>query len=156
MASTFESLQESNHVEAQEHDPTSLSLSSSLPISSDDIHESSINSSEEKHEEQIPISESEETDIMPSNINDALLETDTTSMNSINMITADETSIDLPVGATRSSVARILVKPGQIFRVQIDNEFKEVHGKFVGFEQIRIRIDKYESKKFDRFLLIHH
>jgi len=58
----------------------------------------------------------------------------TINLNPTNMITAEAsfseaTSADIPVGATRSSVARILVKHGQIFRVQVDNEVKEVHGK---------------------------
>lgn len=58
---------------------------------------------------------------------------DESPVNPLHMVTAEAsfseaTSIDLPVGATRSSVARILVKPGQIFRVQVDNEVKEVHG----------------------------
>ena len=52
-----------------------------------------------------------------------------------NMVTAEAsfseaTAIDLQPGATHSSVARILVKTGQIFRLQIDNEIKEVHGEF--------------------------
>ncbi|CAF2858957.1 unnamed protein product [Rotaria sp. Silwood2] len=135
MASTFESSQQSNYVEAQENNPIT---SPSLPISSDDIYESSINNSEEKIEEQVPISESEETDITTNNINDVIPDTDTTIMNSTNMVTAEAsfteaTSADLPLGATRSSVARILVKPGQIFRVQVDNEVKEVHGKLICF-----------------------
>lgn len=55
-------------------------------------------------------------------------------IHSNNLVTAEAsfteaTSADIPVGATRSSVARILVKQGQIFRVQVDNEVKEVHGK---------------------------
>ncbi|CAF1002303.1 unnamed protein product [Rotaria sordida] len=135
MASTFESSQQSNYVEAQENDPITTS---SLPISSNDIDESLINNSEEKNEEQISISELEDTDITTNNINDFIPDTDTTIMNSTNMITAEAsfteaTSADLPLGATRSSVARILVKPGQIFRVQVDNEVKEVHGKLMCF-----------------------
>jgi hypothetical protein len=34
----------------------------------------------------------------------------------------------------RSSIARILVKPGQIFRVQVDNEVKEVHGECISLK----------------------
>ncbi|CAF3796845.1 unnamed protein product [Rotaria sp. Silwood1] len=131
MASTFESSQQLNYVEAQENDSI---ISPSLPISSDDIDEPLNNNFEEKIEEQIPISEIEETDIITNNINDVIPNTDTTIMNSTNMVTAEAlfteaTSADLPLGATRSSVARILVKPGQIFRVQVDNEVKEVHDK---------------------------
>jgi len=117
MASTIDSSQQQfNHMEDQE------TLSNNI--------------SEEKIEEQNLPSESEETDIITNNINnnnDDIPEIDTT-INSTNMVTAEAsfteaTSADIPLGATRSSVARILVKPGQIFRVQVDNEVKEVHGK---------------------------
>ena len=93
-----------------------------------------------KIEEPVPeaASESEETDITTGNVIDGIPETDTTQspVNSTNMITAEAsfteaTSADLPLGTPRSSIARILVKPGQIFRVQVDNEVKEVHGKFM-------------------------
>lgn len=151
MASTVESIEQSDHVEVREDDLISSpasSSSSSLPspsssspppppliTSSDDNHEPSINNSEEKIEEQLPISESQETDIINNNINDVIQDINTPLINSTNMITAEAsfteaTPADLPAGATRSSVARILVKPGQIFRVQVDNEVKEVHGKF--------------------------
>jgi hypothetical protein len=132
MASTLDSPQQQfNHVEDQENDI--IAPSSPLPMSSDDLHELSNNISEEKIDEQILPSESEEIDITTNNINDGIPE-----INSTNMVTAEAsfteaTSADLPLGATRSSVARILVKPGQIFRVQVDNEVKEVHGKFVCF-----------------------
>ncbi|CAF0805281.1 unnamed protein product [Didymodactylos carnosus] len=39
----------------------------------------------------------------------------------------ETTSSELPPTTSNPSVARILVKPGQIFRVQVDNEVKEVH-----------------------------
>jgi hypothetical protein len=135
MASTLDTSQQFNHVEDQENDITSSS--SPLPMSSDDLHESSNHISEEKIEEQILASESEETDITTNHLNDGIPETDTT-INSTNMVTAEAsfteaTPADLPLGATRSSVARILVKPGQIFRVQVDNEVKEVHGKLFCF-----------------------
>jgi hypothetical protein len=85
-------------------------------------------------EEPVATTESDEID----NTNDEIPETETTptEINSTNMVTAEAsfieaTAADLPLGAPRSSVARILVKPGQIFRVQVDNEVKEVHGKFV-------------------------
>ena len=82
-------------------------------------------------EQQQANSQSEETNL----IDDETAEIDpTNSIHSTNMVTAEAsfteaTSADIPVGATRSSVARILVKQGQIFRVQVDNEVKEVHGK---------------------------
>jgi hypothetical protein len=133
MASTFDSSQQFNHVEDEENDTVS-----------------STNISEEKNEEQVPISESEETDITTNNINEEISETDpiTTGLNSVNMVTAEAsfteaTSADIPLGATRSSVARILVKPGQIFRVQVDNEVKEVHGKlFICFCHLSHQITK--------------
>lgn len=47
------------------------------------------------------------------------------------MITADENSSDFSSsGPTHSSVARIHVKQGQIFRVQINNQVKEIRGNF--------------------------
>lgn len=125
MTSTFDSLENSNHVD--DHDNT---IPSSSIVSSDVL------TSEEKTEEPVINSESEQTDITTDNTNDEIPEIDRTqSINdSTNMITAEAsfteaTSADLPLGASRSSVARILVKPGQIFRVQVDNEVKEVHGK---------------------------
>jgi hypothetical protein len=50
------------------------------------------------------------------------------SITTSNLIIAE--AADLQPGTTHSSIARILVKPGQIFRVQVDNEVKEVRGKF--------------------------
>ncbi len=153
MDSTFDSSQESNHVEEQENDTVSSSPSPQQ-ISSDDLPESSIQISEEKNEEQVPDIESEETNIPTNNINDGISETDpttTTIFNSTNMVTAEAsfteaTSADIPLGATRSSVARILVKPGQIFRVQVDNEVKEVHGKFICFNSLKTFNNKYMLK----------
>jgi hypothetical protein len=129
MSSTFDSSQQLNHIDDQENDFVSSP--------SDDLQESSPNISEEKNDEQIPSSESEEPDVTTNNIIDGISETDTTTLlNSAHMVTAEAsfseaTSADIPLGATRSSVARILVKPGQIFRVQVDNEVKEVHGKLM-------------------------
>ncbi|CAF1231048.1 unnamed protein product [Adineta steineri] len=120
MDSTIDLSQQLNHVEEQENNT----------VSSDNLLDG-----EENIQEPVPVSESEETtDIKTNNISDDIQETDTT-ISSTNMVTAEAsfteaTSADLPIGATRSSVARILVKPGQIFRVQVDNEVKEVHGKF--------------------------
>ncbi|CAF1331994.1 unnamed protein product [Adineta steineri] len=120
MDSTIDLSQQSNHVEEQENNT----------VSSDNLLDG-----EENIQEPVPVSESEETtDIKTNNISDDIQETDKT-ISSTNMVTAEAsfteaTSADLPIGATRSSVARILVKPGQIFRVQVDNEVKEVHGKF--------------------------
>jgi len=130
MASTSDLFQQSNHVEDQEN------YTVSSPMSFDDLPKSSTHFSEENIQEQVPAFETEETDIAINNTNDDIPETDAITMNSTNMITAEAsfseaTSADLPLGATRSSVARILVKPGQIFRVQVDNEVKEVHGKFI-------------------------
>lgn len=87
--------------------------------------------SEKISDEQQANSQSEEINL----IDDGTAEIDpTSSIHSTNMVPAEAsfteaTSADIPVGATRSSVARILVKQGQIFRVQVDNEVKEVHGK---------------------------
>ena len=113
MASTFDSSPPLNHHEDEENQPISLPVQAS----STDVQEPS-----EKIDEQ----QSEETDVIESNATDPI--------NLENMATAeasftDATSADIPVGATHSSVARILVKRGQIFRVQVDNEVKEVHGK---------------------------
>ncbi|CAF1546464.1 unnamed protein product [Adineta steineri] len=128
MASTFDSPEQSNHVDSPDNDTVPLS-----PIvPSDDVI------SEEKIEEPAAISGSEETDIITADTIDEIQETDTTQpiTDSTNMNTAEAsfteaTSADLPLGTPRSSVARILVKPGQIFRVQVDNEVKEVHGKLI-------------------------
>jgi hypothetical protein len=119
MASTFDSSERSNHVDDQDNDI----------VSSDDLL------SKDKIEEPGVTTESEETDVATGSTTD---ETDTTqpTINSSNMVTAEAsfteaTSSDLPLGTSRSSIARILVKPGQIFRVQVDNEVKEVHGKLI-------------------------
>ena len=134
MTSTFDSSEYSNHIEVQVNDIES-SLSA-LPISSNDIYVPSTNSSVQKVKEHVPAYELTETVMTSSNTNHSITDTDTTSGNSANMVTAeasftDATSADLPIGAIHSSVARVLVKPGQIFRVQVDNEVKEVHGKFI-------------------------
>ena len=81
-------------------------------------------------EEPVIITECDRTE----NTNDEMTETERTPTathptNETSFIEA--TPVEAPSGAPRSSVARILVKPGQIFRVQVDNEVKEVHGKFV-------------------------
>ena len=125
MASTIDLSQQLNHVEDQEND----TVSSPLPMSSDDLPKSSTHFSEENIQEQVPACESEETDIITNNIS----EKDATNMVTAEASFTEATSADLPLGASRSSVARILVKPGQIFRVQVDNEVKEVHGKFIYF-----------------------
>jgi hypothetical protein len=129
MDSTIDSSDQSNHID--DHQDNDTVLTSSI-MSSDDFN------SEEKIEEPVVTTESEETDITTGNINDEIPEIDTTqpTINSTNMITAEAafteaTSADLPLGTPRSSIARILVKPGQIFRVQVDNEVKEVHGKLI-------------------------
>jgi hypothetical protein len=129
MSSTFNSSDQSNHIDDHQDNDTVLSPPI---ISCDDL------SSEEKNEEPVGTTESEETDITTSNTNDEIPKTDTTqpTSNSTNMIIAEAsfteaTAADLPVGAPRSSIARILVKPGQIFRVQVDNEVKEVHGRWI-------------------------
>ena len=100
--------------------------------------------SEEKIEETGITTESEETDIPTGETNDESPDVEGTD-HSTNMITAEAsfteaTSADLPLGASRSSIARILVKPGQIFRVQVDNEVKEVHGKFILIDEIKREI----------------
>ncbi|CAF0731026.1 unnamed protein product [Adineta ricciae] len=125
MTSTSDSVEQSNHLDNQDNDTVSL------PLVSSDEH-----ISEEQIQEPIAPADSEETDIPAGGTIDGLPEADTSTstINSTNMITAEAsfteaTSGDLPSGAPRSSVARILVKPGQIFRVQVDNEVKEVHGK---------------------------
>ena len=128
MASTLDTFDQSNHID--DHQDNNTVVSSSIISSNDHI-------SEEKIEESVVTTESEETDITIGNTNNDISETDTIQpiINSTNMITAEAsfteaTAADLPSGAPRSSIARILVKPGQIFRVQVDNEVKEVHGKF--------------------------
>jgi len=127
MSSTLDSSDQSNHVDDHQDNDTVLS---SPIVSSDDLV------SEEKIEEPVVTTESDETDVTTCNTNDEMPETDTTqpTISSTNMITAEAsfteaTSADLPLGTPRSSIARILVKPGQIFRVQVDNEVKEVHGR---------------------------
>ena len=130
MASTSDLSEQFNHLEDQETNIVSTS------ITSDDIIDS-----EEKLQEQVPSCKAEENEIKitDNNNNEELTEIDPLpTINAINMVTAEAsfteaTSADLPLGATRSSVARILVKPGQIFRVQVDNEVKEVHGKLIYF-----------------------
>ncbi|CAF1010621.1 unnamed protein product [Rotaria sp. Silwood1] len=123
MTSTLNSSEQSNDID--DHDKNIISSSSSI-VPSDIII------SEEKIEEPVTNSESEQTDITTDNTIDETSETN--KIQSTNMITAEAsfteaTSSDLPLGTSRSSIARILVKPGQIFRVQVDNEVKEVHGK---------------------------
>jgi hypothetical protein len=127
MATILDLSDQSNHIDDQDND----TVPSPLVVSSDDL------TAEEKIEEPIGASESEETDITTGNTIDEVPDIDATqpTVNSTNMITAEAsfteaTSADLPLGTSRSSIARILVKPGQIFRVQVDNEVKEVHGKF--------------------------
>ncbi|CAF0973379.1 unnamed protein product [Adineta ricciae] len=130
MASTSDLSEQFNHLEDQETNIASTSMTSDDPIDS-----------EEKLQEQVPSCQAEENEIKmtDNNNNDELTQIDPLpTMNAINMVTAEAsfteaTSADLPLGATRSSVARILVKPGQIFRVQVDNEVKEVHGKLIYF-----------------------
>lgn len=83
-------------------------------------------------EETTKTSESEEMDLLPTaNVNEEISENDTTNMIHGETIFPDGTSVDPSLGTAHSSVARILVKPGQIFRVQVDNEVKEVHGKLM-------------------------
>jgi hypothetical protein len=126
MDTTFDSL---NHIDDQDNETVP---SPSIMPSDDFIPEKKI-------DEPVAASELEETDITTDGTNDEIPETDETQLptiNSMNMITAEAsfteaTSADLPLGTPRSSIARILVKPGQIFRVQVDNEVKEVHGKLV-------------------------
>lgn len=127
MASTFDSSDQLNHIDGQDNDTVPSPI-----IPSDDLI------LEEKIEEPVAASESEETDITTGDTIDGIPETDAThpTINSTNMVTAEAsfteaTSADLPLGASRSSIARILVKHGQIFRVQVDNEVKEVIGKLV-------------------------
>ena len=81
--------------------------------------------------------ESEPTDLTTGDTNDSIDAIDdlpAPDQSSNQMITAEATfteatSADLPLRSTCSSVARILVKPGQVFRVQVDNKVEEVHGK---------------------------
>lgn len=79
----------------------------------------------------------------------------TTSIsNSINMITSEAScsgsaSADLLSAPLCSSVARILVKPGQIFRVQVDNEVKEVHGKLFTEQNSNFFQDRQLSVHFN-------
>ena len=81
--------------------------------------------------------ESEPADLAAENAHDSIDPIDDLSApdhSSNQMITAEATfteatSADMPLRSTCSSVARILVKPGQVFRVQVDNKVEEVHGK---------------------------
>jgi hypothetical protein len=125
----MDSSNQSNQIDHHQDNDT---VSSAPIMSSDDFN------AEEKIEEPVLTTESEETDITAANSNDEILEIDPTqpTINLTNMITAEAsfteaTAADLPLGTPRSSIARILVKPGQIFRVQVDNEVKEVHGKLI-------------------------
>jgi hypothetical protein len=126
MATTLDSSDQLNHIDDQDNDTVPI-------MPSDDFIP------EKKIDEPVTASELEETDITTDGTIDEIPETDETQLptiNSMNMITAEAsfteaTSADLPLGTPRSSIARILVKPGQIFRVQVDNEVKEVHGKLV-------------------------
>lgn len=122
--STEDSLEQSNQVD--DHD-NNMDSSSSPPIISSDVP-----ISDEKIEEPVVASESEQTDTTTDNNTiDEISETD--RIQSTNMITAEAsfTEANSADSAPRSSIARILVKPGQIFRVQVDNEVKEVHGKSI-------------------------
>jgi len=147
MATTFDSSDQLNHIDDQDNDTVPI-------MPSDDIIP------EKKIDEPVGASELEETDITTDGTIDEIPETDGTqsTINSMNMITAEAsfteaTSADLPLGTPRSSIARILVKPGQIFRVQVDNEVKEVHGKLIFNNSIRkkttlfIRIVVYLMKE---------
>jgi hypothetical protein len=131
MATTLDSSDQLNHIDDQDNDTVPI-------MPSDDFIP------EKKIDEPVTASELEETDITTDGTIDEIPETDGTqsTINSMNMITAEAsfteaTSADLPLGTPRSSIARILVKPGQIFRVQVDNEVKEVHGKLVFINSIR-------------------
>jgi len=139
MATTFDSSDQLNHIDEQDND----TVPSPPIMPSDDFIP------EKKIDELVAASELEETD----GTIDEIPETDGTqsTMNSMNMITAEAsfteaTSADLPLGTPRSSIARILVKPGQIFRVQVDNEVKEVHGKLVFINSIRKKSIIYPNR----------
>lgn len=129
MASTNDAAPEPNPLEDQEEN-----LTTEL---SDDLHQVTSDATDQT----IPVCESDDIDSTATDITyesmtttDDVPEADSPTTHSTNMVTAEAsfteaTSADLQPGATRSSVARILVKPGQIFRVQVDNEVKEVHGE---------------------------
>jgi len=144
MSSITDSTDQSNHLDDQQDNDVVVP---SAIVPSDD-HNS---------EEPIVTAESEET----GNTNNEIPETDTTSttINSTNMVTAEAsfieaTSADLPLGASRSSVARILVKPGQIFRVQVDNEVKEVHGKFILINKRKTKKKQKSIINLDTYILL--
>ena len=81
-------------------------------------------------ETTVGTTESEQTDLPTTgNINEEISATDTTNLIHAEPTFPEGVPGDLSLGTPHSSVARILVKPGQIFRVQVDNEVKEVHGK---------------------------
>lgn len=110
MSSTDSSPSSSNHLD--EDSPTTAAAAAAA---------TSMTSEETKHDEHVEMNTNESDDIVP-------------PLNNNQMITAEAsfseaTAADLPLATPRSSIARILVKPGQIFRVQVDNEVKEVHGK---------------------------
>ena len=133
MASTNDTALESNHLEDQDKNTT--------VEPSDDLQQVTSDASDQS----ILICESDGTDrTVPGTTDESMApiddvpEVSSTMTHSANMVTAEAsfteaTSVDLQPGATRSSVARILVKPGQVFRVQVDNEVKEVHGKSSAF-----------------------
>ena len=134
MASTLDSIDQTNHVEHQDNDtgpvlpPESLAVETHL---------------DEQLEHAVVASESEDTDMNIGQSNDETPEIDgtqtiihSTPMSNAEASFTEATSADLPLGTSRSSVARILVKPGQIFRVQVDNEVKEVHGRSISLSSI--------------------
>ena len=89
-------------------------------------------------EEATKTTESEEMDLPTAHVKEEISENDTTNMIHGETTFPDGTSADLSLGTSHSSVARILVKPGQIFRVQVDNEVKEVHGKFIAIDCVSL------------------
>ena len=115
MTSSIDSAESSNHLDHQDEnfDPSTIEV---LP---ENINNESIETEPKDEELQTEIDTNHQT---------------SSPSNSINMITAENASNEAAAGdlssdAPRSSVARILVKSGQIFRVQIDNQVREVHGK---------------------------
>lgn len=96
--------------------------------------ESSVPNENVTGKETVRTTESEETDLPTANNNEEISETDTTNMIHAQTTFPEGNPTDPSLGTSHSSVARILVKPGQIFRVQVDNEIKEVHGKLFAID----------------------
>jgi hypothetical protein len=103
----MDSPEQLNHVDKKDNDTTSIS--SPIETSVDDHNESST----KIPEEQVSLYESDEIDTAINLTNDGIQGKDSANMVVAEASFSEATPADLPAGATRSSVARILVKSGQ-------------------------------------------